>query len=72
MSDAKSFLEARDFLLQHRGDYEAATRGFQWPRLTRFNWALDYFDTMARDNHQPALWVVDDSGSETEENKRTD
>ena len=25
-----------------------------------FNWALDFFDVMARDNHSVALWVVHD------------
>jgi acetyl-CoA synthetase len=64
-SDAAPFVAARDFLLRHREDYAAAIRGFQWPKLDRFNWALDYFDTMARDNERPALWLVDDEGAET-------
>ena len=37
---------------------------FRWPKLDRFNWALDYFDVMARDNANPALWLVDDDGGE--------
>ncbi|MBX3501490.1 MAG: AMP-binding protein [Alphaproteobacteria bacterium] len=64
MSQA-AFLAARDFLLEHRTDYDAARRGFRWPRLDRFNWALDHFDAMARSNEQPALWIVDEAGSET-------
>lgn len=64
MSDAKAFLEARDFLLQHRGDRDAAMRGFRWPALTRFNWALDYFDVYAAGNDKPALWIVGEDGSE--------
>ncbi len=64
MSDARPFIEARDFLLQHRGDYDAATRGFHWPTLTRFNWALDYFDAYAVGNNKPALWIIDEDGSE--------
>jgi acetyl-CoA synthetase len=64
MSDAKAFLEARDFLLQHRSDYDTATRGFRWPVLTQFNWALDYFDACAADNDKPALWIVGEDGSE--------
>jgi acetyl-CoA synthetase len=64
-SDAAPFVAARDFLLRHREDYAAAFRGFQWPKLDRFNWALDYFDAMARDNERPALWLVDDEGAET-------
>lgn len=59
-----AFVEARDFLLTHRTDYETAYRGFQWPQLDEFNWALDYFDVMAKDNDRPALWVVNEDGSE--------
>ena len=63
-ADAASFLAARDFLLRHREDYATAYREFQWPKLGRFNWALDYFDPMARDNVQPALWLVDEDAGE--------
>jgi acetyl-CoA synthetase len=45
-----AFVEARDFLLAHRTDYETAYRDFRWPQLTEFNWALDYFDVMAAGN----------------------
>jgi acetyl-CoA synthetase len=58
------FLLARDFLLRHREDYETACRDFAWPKFDRFNWATDYFDVMARNNAQPALWLVDEDGSE--------
>ena len=61
---AAAFLEARDFLLAHRGDYERAYRDFRWPALDRFNWALDYFDPMARGNDRPGLWLVDEGGGE--------
>src|SRR4051794_33652160 len=61
----RSFLEARDFLIAHRDDYAAACAGFRWPRLDRFNWALDFFDAQAQDNDRPALWLVDDEGGET-------
>jgi acetyl-CoA synthetase len=64
MSDAKAFLEARDFLLQHRSDHDTARRDFRWPELTRFNWALDYFDVYAAGNDKPALWIVGEDGSE--------
>jgi len=64
-SNAAPFLAARDFLLRHREDYAKAYREFQWPKLDRFNWALDYFDVMARDNAQPALWLVDEDAGET-------
>ena len=43
-NDAAPFLAAREFLLRHREDYTTAYRDFRWPKLERFNWALDYFD----------------------------
>jgi acetyl-CoA synthetase len=63
-SSSLSFLAARDFLLAHRTDYDTARRDFRWPRLERFNWALDYFDEMASGNDATALWVVDEGGGE--------
>jgi acetyl-CoA synthetase len=63
--NAAPFLAARDFLLRHREDYATAYRDFSWPQLDRFNWALDYFDPMARGNEQPALWLVDEGVGET-------
>jgi acetyl-CoA synthetase len=64
-SNAAPFIAARDFLLRHREDYATAYRDFKWPKLDRFNWALDYFDVMARDNAQPGLWLVDEDAVET-------
>ena len=64
-SSLDSFLKARDFLFQHREDYETAYREFRWPQLDEFNWALDYFDGHARDNRKTGLWIVEDGGSET-------
>ena len=64
-ADLKAFLAARDFLLKHREDYDAAYRGFEWPQLTTFNWAFDYFDELGReDSGKIALWIVEDDGSE--------
>jgi acetyl-CoA synthetase len=60
-----SFLEARDSLLRHRDDYEAACRGFRAPELPEFNWALDYFDVMARGNARVALHAVEDDDTST-------
>jgi acetyl-CoA synthetase len=60
----RAFLKAREFLLEHREDYDAAYRNFAWPELDNFNWALDYFDTFARDNNRRALWIVDEDGPE--------
>ncbi|GIF10219.1 AMP-binding protein [Actinoplanes teichomyceticus] len=59
-----AFRRARDFLLDHREDYPAAYAGFAWPRLDHFNWALDWFDVIAEDNDAPALWIVEEDGSE--------
>lgn len=64
MSATEAFLKARDFLLAHRTDYTAAYNGFQWPQLTEFNWALDHFDVMAKGNDKPALWIVEEDGTE--------
>ena len=55
---ANAFLDARDLLLRHRADLDAARREFRWPVLDRFNWALDYFDPMARGNGAAALRFV--------------
>jgi acetyl-CoA synthetase len=63
-TDASSFIAARDFLLRHREDYDTAYREFRWPRPARFNWALDYFDAIARNNPRPALWLVSEGGGE--------
>ncbi|HSP16801.1 MAG TPA: AMP-binding protein [Thermoanaerobaculia bacterium] len=59
-----TFLEARDLLVKTRDDYDAARSHFRWPDEGRFNWALDYFDRMARGNDRVALHVVDDAGKE--------
>jgi acetyl-CoA synthetase len=64
-SNAAPFIAARDFLLRHREDYAIAYRGFQWPKLNRFNWALDYFDQVAGGNAEPALWIADDDLGES-------
>jgi acetyl-CoA synthetase len=64
-SNATPYVAARDFLLRHREDYATAYRDFQWPKLELFNWALDYFDPMARDNGQVAIWLVDEGVGET-------
>jgi acetyl-CoA synthetase len=65
MSD--TFKAARDFLLANRTDYGVAYGDFQWPKLNRFNWALDWFDSIGAGarGDQPALWVVFEDGTET-------
>ena len=60
----EEFRAARNFLLRHREDYDTARRGFRWPRPERFNWALDWFDTIGRRRDALALWLVEADGSE--------
>jgi len=64
MSTTTNFLRARDFLLAQHDDYGVAYRDFRWPHLDEFNWALDWFDPLARDNSAPALWIVEESGTQ--------
>ncbi|WP_158897938.1 AMP-binding protein [Burkholderia sp. L27(2015)] len=64
MDAAQAFFEARDFLIKHREDYDTAYRDFRWPKLGAFNWALDYFDVIAVNNPQTALWIVEEDGSD--------
>jgi acetyl-CoA synthetase len=59
----REFTAARDSLLNAQ-NYEQAKAKFEWPLLHNFNWALDYFDTLAGRNSSPALIYVDDKGSE--------
>src|SRR5947209_8176064 len=63
-SSTDAFRVARDLLLTHRDDYEAARRAFAWPALDEFNWALDWFDVIA-DEHpeRPALRIVGDDAA---------
>ncbi|MGE7389333.1 AMP-binding protein [Streptomyces sp. NPDC004126] len=62
-SATESFQAARDFLLEHRGKYDAARAGFTWPRPERFNWALDWFDHIATGNGADALRIVEEDGT---------
>jgi len=63
--DAASFRAARDFLLRHRADFDAARAGFSWPDLHEFNWALDWFDVIAAEHpDRTALRIVTPPGPE--------
>ncbi|MDX2600073.1 AMP-binding protein [Streptomyces caniscabiei] len=64
-SATDEFRAARDFLLAHREDYATAYEGFRWPRPEYFNWALDWFDVIARGNDRTALHIVEEDGTET-------
>ncbi|WKU47669.1 AMP-binding protein [Streptomyces sp. VNUA116] len=61
---AAAFRAARDFLLAHREDWRAAREGFVWPRPAEFNWALDWFDTIAEGNDRTALRIAEEDGTE--------
>ena len=63
VSSTEALKSARDFLLLHRDDYATARREFRWPELDRFNFALDWFDVIARDRDREALRVVHQDGS---------
>ncbi|MGD0556823.1 MAG: AMP-binding protein [Streptosporangiaceae bacterium] len=65
MSESSTaFRTARDFLLTKRDDYAAARASFSWPELTEFNWALDWFDQIAREHpDREALRVVGDGAT---------
>lgn len=65
-SATDEFRAARDFLLAHREDYATAYEGFGWPRPQYFNWALDWFDVIARGNDRTALHIVEEDGERTE------
>jgi acetyl-CoA synthetase len=62
MSSAEAFRAARDLLLESREDYDRAYAAFRWPELDEFNWALDWFDAVARD--RVALHIVEEDGAE--------
>ncbi|MEU5834846.1 AMP-binding protein [Streptomyces diacarni] len=60
----EAFRAARDTLLTHRTDYEAARAAFAWPRPEHFNWALDWFDHIAEGNDRLALHIVEEDATE--------
>ena len=64
-SSTDAFRAARDLLLASREDYSTARRDFAWPELDEFNWALDWFDVIAREYpDRQALRVVGDDGTD--------
>lgn len=65
MTSISEFLSARNYLLEHRREYAAAFRGFSWPRMDHFNWALDYFDPLAANNAGLALMIVEEDGAQS-------
>src|SRR6187431_465319 len=60
---AERFRTARDQLVALREDYSTARSEFVWPDIGgAFNWAIDWFDEIARDNAAPALVILEEDG----------
>ena len=58
----EAFRDARNQLLSWRGDHRTAVSDFRWPDLgDRFNWAVDWFDVIARGNEQPGLVILEEA-----------
>jgi acetyl-CoA synthetase len=67
MGATEAYRASRDQLLSLRGDHARAVAEFRWPELgERFNWAVDWFDVIARGNDRTALLIVDEGGSTTQ------
>ena len=64
MTVTESYRTARDLLLDLREDPDRARAEFTWPDVgDTFNWAVDWFDAVARGNDKPALVIVEEDGS---------
>ncbi len=62
----RAYRAARDQLLALRGDHDRAVAEFRWPDVgERFNWAVDWFDAVARGNDRPALTILEEDGRAT-------
>ncbi|WP_116109584.1 AMP-binding protein [Amycolatopsis ruanii] len=67
MNATDAYRASRDQLVALRTDHARAVAEFRWPELgERFNWAVDWFDAIARDNDRPALVIAEEDGSTTE------
>ena len=55
----EAYRAARNILVRHRDDYDAAVAAFRWPDIGgQFNWALDWFDPVAAGNRGTALRII--------------
>lgn len=66
MSITDQYRQARDVLLAHRTDIEAARQEFSWPHFEHFNFALDWFDQVAASEaraDQDVLVILEEDGS---------
>lgn len=51
---------ARDLLFAHADDYDGAVAAFAWPELDEFNFALEWFDVVAREQpDRAAVTIID-------------
>src|ERR687890_799810 len=67
MGGRDAYRASRDQLLALRGQHERAVAEFRWPDLgERWNWAVDWFDAVARGNDRPALVIVEEDGRSLE------
>ncbi len=63
----ETYRDARDQLLALRGEHARAVAEFRWPDLgERFNWAVDWFDAIARGVDRPALIIVEEDGTRSQ------
>jgi acetyl-CoA synthetase len=64
LSATDRYRAARDLLLELREDPAKAHELFEWPDVgDRFNWAVDWFDAIARGNDRAALVIVEQDGT---------
>jgi acetyl-CoA synthetase len=74
----RAIREVRDFLLEHRLDYDGTIAGFTWPQLAEFNFALEWFDVVAAEHPDRAAVTIvsadllDQSWSYAELSRRSD
>ncbi|MDV3222970.1 AMP-binding protein, partial [Intrasporangium sp.] len=63
-SVTEAYRAARDLLVDLREDYDRAITQFAFPDVgERWNWAIDWFDAVARGNDEPALTIVEQDES---------
>ncbi|MDT5226177.1 MAG: acetyl-CoA synthetase, partial [Mycobacterium sp.] len=61
----EAYRAARDILVRHCDDYDAAVAAFRWPDVgAQFNWALDWFDPVAAGNPRTALRIIGEDGTD--------
>lgn len=51
----EAYRAAREIVVRHRDDYDAAIAAFHWPDVgAQFDWALDWFDPVDHLRQDPA------------------